>query len=80
MPKDDSSGGMSQKEKHALPDVFEYRVKRFLVFRESGDNLVVIDFFKLGTKLSNYELPGKIRCLKTILHTSAVNGISYIIM
>lgn len=45
MPKDDSSGGMSQKEKHALPDVFEYRVKRFLVFRESGDNLVVCRFF-----------------------------------
>lgn len=45
MPKDDSSGGMSQKEKHALPDVFEYRIKRFLVFRESGDNLVVCRFF-----------------------------------
>lgn len=45
MPKDDSSGGMSQKEKHALPDVFEYRVKSFLVFRKSGDNLVICRFF-----------------------------------
>lgn len=45
MPKGDSSGGTSQKEKHTLPDVFEYRVKSFLVFRKSGDNLVICRFF-----------------------------------